>query len=349
MKSLFTSTFFALIVLGLFIKTNNKISLMPLFETNEYASAKEDVIEPNTNNEELFDFWVGNWNVTWDDGDNKIGEGINIIEKELDGTVLRENFHINEGKNKGFKGTSISVFNKQTGNWKQAWADNAGTYFSFTADRDEAGNLVFITEKVKKDALTMVSRMVFKDIKANSFTWDWEGSTDGGKTWKLNWRINYSRMNEGTSNPSLDDFSDMIGTCNCKSKRKGSDGNWLEAVDATWTFKYIMDGKGVQDNFSLANGLSGGSIRQYNEKEKSWYVHYYASNSPTPTLQSWAGEKTKENNIVLYSPQKSPDGEDGFYKLSFYDISKNGYKWKGEWVNKDESKINAFWTIECIR
>jgi hypothetical protein len=191
--------------------------------------------------------------------------------------------------------------------------------------------------------------MVFKNIKANAFTWDWESSVDGGETWKLNWRINYSRINEDLSSPSLTDFSEMIGTCKCKSKRKGNDGKWLEPVDATWTFKYIMNGKGVQDDFSLADGLSGGSIRQYNEKEESWYVHYYASNSPTATLQSWKGKKTRENNIILYSPEKSPSGDDGFLKLSFYEISKNGYKWKGEWVNKNESKVNPFWMIDCVK
>ena len=301
------------------------------------------------NKEKLFDFWVGNWNVTWSEANNKTGKGINIIEKTLDGKVIQEDFKIFEGINKGFKGRSVSVLNSQTGIWQQTWVDNLKTYLIFTHDRDEVGNLIFITSKVKKDTLTLVSRMVFKDVKANSFTWDWEGSVDGGKTWNLNWRINYERIKEENSSPSLTDFSKMIGTCNCKSKRTGKDGKWLKAVDATWTFKYIMDGKGVQDDFSLADGTSGGSIRQYNEKEKSWFVHYYASNSPTPRLQSWKGEKTKENNIVLYSPQQSATGEDGFLKLTFHDISKKGYKWKGEWVNKDESKINPFWTIECVK
>jgi hypothetical protein len=35
--------------------------------------------------------------------------------------------------------------------------------------------------------------MVFYDIKKDSFTWDWEGTQDGGETWNLLWRINYTR------------------------------------------------------------------------------------------------------------------------------------------------------------
>ena len=326
-------------------------SMFVLNDSMNLANQNRTIIPDSIdlNKENLFDFWIGNWNVSWSEANNKTGRGINIIEKALDGKIIHENFQINEGKNKGFKGVSVSVLNQQTGIWNQAWVDNAGAYLSFTQDRDEAGNLIFITSKVKKDSRTIVSRMVFKDVKTNSFTWDWEGSVDGGKTWKLNWRINYSRIINDTSNPSLSDFSEMIGTCDCKSKRMGKDGKWLKAVDATWTFKYIMDGKGVQDDFSLADGSSGGSIRQYNEKVKSWFVHYYASNSPTPRLQSWKGKRNDKGNIVLYSPQQSATGEDGFLKLTFHDISKKGYKWKGEWVNKDESKINPFWTIECVK
>ena len=345
----------ALLVLMLsFMSFTSNVDNFPMYVLNDslnFANQNENKMTDSSslNKENLFDFWVGNWNATWSEGENKTGSGINVIEKTLDGRVIYEDFKIFEGKNKGFKGRSMSILNQQTGIWNQAWVDNAGAYLTFTQDRDEAGNLIFITNKVKKEKRILVSRMVFKDVKTNSFTWDWEGSVDGGKTWKLNWRINYSRIIDDRPNPSLSDFNEMIGTCNCTSKRMGKDGKWLKAVDATWTFKYIMDGKGVQDDFTLADGSSGGSIRQYNEKEKSWFVHYYASNSPTPRLQSWKGKRTKDKNIVLYSPQQSASGEDGFFKLTFHDISKKGYKWKGEWVNTNESKINPFWTIECFK
>lgn len=36
--------------------------------------------------------------------------------------------------------------------------------------------------------------MRFYDILPGSFTWDWEGTRDGGRTWNLRWRIYYSRM-----------------------------------------------------------------------------------------------------------------------------------------------------------
>jgi len=38
-----------------------------------------------------------------------------------------------------------------------------------------------------------MTRMIFYNIKKDSFDWSWEASTDGGATWKSNWLIHYKR------------------------------------------------------------------------------------------------------------------------------------------------------------
>lgn len=143
--------------------------------------------------EDYFDFWVGKWKVNWEEGDS-LGRGTNLIEKTLDGTVIRENFRILEGRNAGFKGTSISVYQPRFERWKQAWADNNGGYFDFTGKTD-GGKRIFQTEVFEReDGSQFTQRMVFYDITEDSLTWDWESSIDGGETWRLNWRIFYERM-----------------------------------------------------------------------------------------------------------------------------------------------------------
>ena len=82
--------------------------------------------------EAFFDFWVGNWELTWETPDGIEGTGTNLIEKTLDGVVIQENFKALTGTYSGMKGTSLSVYNPQTQTWKQAWADNQGSYFDFT-------------------------------------------------------------------------------------------------------------------------------------------------------------------------------------------------------------------------
>lgn len=147
--------------------------------------------ELNIEPESYYDFWLGGWEVTWQEAGGGTGRGTNFIEKTLDGKVIQENFRVNEGQMSGFKGTSISVFNPTNQVWKQAWADNQGGYFDFTGKIDGT-NRIFQTEprEIGKDTL-LTQRMVFYDITEDSLKWDWESSTDGGKTWDLNWRITY--------------------------------------------------------------------------------------------------------------------------------------------------------------
>ena len=140
-----------------------------------------------------FDFWVGKWEATWTESDGKTGKGTNNIVKILDNTVIQENFKIEEGISKGYQGTSISVYNPQKKTWHQGYADNQGAYFNLIGER-EGTKRIFKTEMVKQGEKQIVLRMVFYDIKEHSMVWDWESSEDGGKTWKLNWRINYKRI-----------------------------------------------------------------------------------------------------------------------------------------------------------
>lgn len=148
-----------------------------------------------SNIENAFDFWVGAWKVSWFTPDSTLVEGTNTIEKILDGKVIQEHFI---DPNNDFKGTSISVYNPNDSTWHQAWADNQGGYFNFYGEIEGDKRIFktkprFIQDK-EAAADTVVMRMVFYDIQDNSLKWDWESSTDGGETWKLQWRIYYERM-----------------------------------------------------------------------------------------------------------------------------------------------------------
>lgn len=155
----------------------------------------------------------------------------------------------------------------------------------------------------------------------------------------------------GLPNPEapeqIKDFEGLIGKCNCKSVTRNQDQTWAEPVDMTWEWKYIMNGMAVQDETIKADGKHSGSIRQFIADSSKWYVHYYSSGAPTTSLPTWEGGKKENGNIVLYRDQKAPNGMDGFYRLTFYDISDLGYKWIGEWVDKTEKVIFPTWKIDC--
>ena len=149
--------------------------------------------EHNADTASWFDFWVGKWDVSWQNPDSTVGKGINNVVKIMDDKVIQENFEITDaGANTGFKGTSLSVYNPASHVWHQAWADNQGGFFNFIGEA--AGDKrIFKTMPVERNGKTIVLRMVFYDITNYSITWDWERSEDGGKSWQLQWRINYKK------------------------------------------------------------------------------------------------------------------------------------------------------------
>ena len=136
-----------------------------------------------------FDFWVGDWEVHWQNPDSSYTYANNLIEKTLDARVIQENFN---DSTSGFKGTSISVFSLADSTWHQAWADNAGGYFDFYGIVD--GDMrIFQTHPKVRNGEEIIQRMVFSDIKEDSFLWNWESSKDKGVKWNLVWQIFYER------------------------------------------------------------------------------------------------------------------------------------------------------------
>ncbi|MGN8225104.1 hypothetical protein ABFW99_005555 [Gracilimonas sp. BCB1] len=155
----------------------------------------------------------------------------------------------------------------------------------------------------------------------------------------------------GTLNPEapeqVGDFEELIGESSCTSQNRAADGSWNDAVSMTWTFKYIMNGMAVQDETLKEDGAHSGSIRQFNADSAKWYVHYYSSGSAPSVLPAWEGSKSEDSSIVLYREQAAPNGTEGFYRLTFSEITDESFEWIGEWVNTTETFTYPTWKISC--
>ncbi len=132
--------------------------------------------------ENQFDFWLGEWDVTWGED----GKGTNRIERILGGKIIQENFVTTE-----FQGISVSAYDLERKLWRQTWVDNNGTYLDFTGTFEGAKMILTRDAIVKGEACRQ--RMVWYDIRDDEFEWNWERSDDGGKTWRVLWQIHYRR------------------------------------------------------------------------------------------------------------------------------------------------------------
>lgn len=136
------------------------------------------------------DFWVGSWELTGRSrnapGQDKWTEtkAKNVIRKVHKGKVIEESFRMT-----GFAGQSWSVYNPNSKRWNQTWVDDSGGYITLSGNY--ADGKMILTQTNTPPGTSM--RMVFSEIKKDSFRWDWQRSTDQGKTWETQWELQYKR------------------------------------------------------------------------------------------------------------------------------------------------------------
>ena len=142
-----------------------------------------------------FDFWVGDWNVAWRNADGTRSSGRNRIARTLDGCAIVEQFDGRPGS--PLQGTSVSVFDRASGVWRQTWVDNTGAWLVFeggwaSGAQSHDGRMQLI-RRATVNGRAVMQRMVFHTIRPDALTWDWQRSDDDGVTWQTTWQLNYTR------------------------------------------------------------------------------------------------------------------------------------------------------------
>jgi len=135
--------------------------------------------------EQQFDFWLGDWEVIWDEGKR----ASNRIEKVLDGRAILESF--DGSPSLDFRGMSLSVYSPHRKLWQQTWADSEGNYWHFTGGF-QSERMLLVTDDIL-EGVPVKLRMVWYNITSDALDWNWERSEDDGETWQLRWHLHYRR------------------------------------------------------------------------------------------------------------------------------------------------------------
>lgn len=150
------------------------------------AAAQQETSPPCSQPEAAqFDFWLGEWDLEWGED----GRGRNVITRALDDCVIVENFDGTPAIR--LRGTSVSVFDARSGQWRQTWVDNQGGYLDFSGAF--SNSRMVLMRSATLDGQRFLQRMVWYDIQDDSLSWNWERSDDGGKSWEVLWEIRYTR------------------------------------------------------------------------------------------------------------------------------------------------------------
>ncbi len=165
------------------------ISAVLILSGLSFAQTKEE--KPcSTAEGRQFDFWLGDWKADWINKDGSHATGSNHVVSLFNGCAIEENFDGAPGTD--LIGKSFSVYVPKEKIWKQTWVDNSGSYLDFEG-KFENGKMILSRETIKEQGEVILQRMVYYNIAANEFDWNWEISNDNGKTWKTRWHIHYQR------------------------------------------------------------------------------------------------------------------------------------------------------------
>lgn len=136
-----------------------------------------------------FDFWVGEWNVVTADGSSPAGDS--KIELILGDCVIQENW--TSAGNIGYSGKSYNTYNPDLHRWEQFWADNSGGMIHFYGDLKN-GVMDYWTDEIpQKDGTKLKRHLQFIPSGKDQVRQFSQGSTDGGKTWHVEYDFIYNR------------------------------------------------------------------------------------------------------------------------------------------------------------
>ena len=141
------------------------------------------------------DFWVGTWDLEFDNPDRSIGKAENVISADYGGCVIVERFRQPGGGTGGgdYLGTSYSIYDAPTKSWRQMWVDNGGSMFDLrggpVTGQKHSFELINVEPRGAKQA-TM--RMIWEDVAKDRLVWRWQARQADG-TWTDSWVLRYRR------------------------------------------------------------------------------------------------------------------------------------------------------------
>ena len=134
------------------------------------------------------DFWVGDW-VAYDDKGQAIGTN-RITRDEYGDCVITEHFRLSDGS---LIGHSVSIYRPALKQWRQTWVDSQNGFFDLAGGPVSAGDHIFVLENKRSTDTQPYLRMIWQDVKPDSFTWRWQKRDKADQPWADSWVIRYKR------------------------------------------------------------------------------------------------------------------------------------------------------------
>ena len=121
-----------------------------------------------------FDFWVGEWAVTNQDGS---AAGSNTITLEQNGCVLRESW---TSAKSPFSGTSLNFYNASKKQWQQLWIDNGGGFLELNGNIEGGAMVLKSIEQKDENGKPFTDSISWTKNDDGSVRQTWVRSSESG-------------------------------------------------------------------------------------------------------------------------------------------------------------------------
>jgi len=137
------------------------------------AAQSADIAKPCDAKEfRAFDFWIGEWRVTWKTPQGQPAEGRNSIKRVLDGCAIEEHWHGNDGS----EGKSLTFFDPAAKRWHQTYLDKTAQPLMLEGNIE--GDSLVLTGSRDQEEFTTFHRITWTPA-ARGVRQRWEQSHNG--------------------------------------------------------------------------------------------------------------------------------------------------------------------------
>jgi tetratricopeptide (TPR) repeat protein len=141
------------------------------------------------NENRQLDFWLGEWDVSTTQG--AVPAGTSKIELILEDCVVQENW---KSMASPYSGKSYNIYDAALKRWEQYWVDNVGGNIFFHGELAKDGVMDYWTDDIPQSPGPALRRhLQFIPMGADKVRQFSRGSTDGGKTWNVEYDFTYIR------------------------------------------------------------------------------------------------------------------------------------------------------------
>lgn len=309
-----------------------------------------------------FDFLVGHWNVhhrriqpgtrEWIEF-----EGTCVNRPLLEGAAHVEE-HALDAPAGAYRAVGLRAFDTKAGTWAIWWLDGRhphGTFDPPVKGRFENGVGTFVSD-YEQDGKPMRVRFVWSRITPTSARWEQATSADAGRSWDVNWIMEFRRAKEPPSatraaeGSGVHDFDFLRGDWHVRHRYlRGATNEWVEA-EGTCTNGPLMGGRANLEEHAI--GIPNGAyralgLRSHDARSARWAIWWLDGRTPhgpldPPLIGGF------ENGVGTFFGETMVNDRPARIRFVWSKITPSSAQWE-QALSSDGTTWETVWTMEFQR